>query len=363
MDNFELELRKKFTQNLHNNFLDNHDVLRFGKEKIDLLKKIKIRIFKNYTSNSFIKKSINKLNDFLKRYGIDAANCYVLLSNSQSKNLYLDLICFRILGEKKVKIFDTINFLEKRSGYNYKKGSEDKIPITFNANSWLLETFSIEYKNTNLNIISRPAAVFAEFIVEQYTYTNDNFSIGVEEGDYCIDAGACWGDSTMYFSTKAGRGGKVFAIEFIPGNLKILEKNVALNPNASNVTIIQRPLWAIPDLSVWYTDKGPASRVSFDPIDDADGKVNTYTIDQLVEEQNLNKLDFIKMDIEGAESFALQGAKNSLIRFKPKLAICIYHSLEDFTKIAQSIDALKLGYKFYLKHATIHAEETVLFAI
>ena len=52
-----------------------------------------------------------------------------------------------------------------------------------------------------------------------------------------------------------------------------------------------------------------------------------------------------------------------LHHFKPKLAITVYHSLEDFWEIPRWIDGLGLGYKFYLRHFTIHAEETVLFAI
>ena len=68
------------------------------------------------------------------------------------------------------------------------------------------------------------------------------------------------------------------------------------------------------------------------------------------------------MDIEGAEQKALQGAVETLKRFKPDLAISIYHSLKDYSEIALWIDSLQLGYKFHVRHFTIHLEETVLFA-
>lgn len=91
-------------------------------------------------------------------------------------------------------------------------------------------------------------------------------------------------------------------------------------------------------------------------------KEGLRAIDGLVEQENLDRLSFIKMDIEGAELDALKGAEASIRRFRPKLAISLYHSLSDFHTIPAWIESLDLGYRFHLKHATIHAEETVLFA-
>ena len=69
------------------------------------------------------------------------------------------------------------------------------------------------------------------------------------------------------------------------------------------------------------------------------------------------------MDIEGAELLALNGAIETIKKFKPKLAIAIYHSMSDFISIPKWIDDLNLGYKLYLDHYTIHTEETILYAI
>jgi hypothetical protein len=85
-------------------------------------------------------------------------------------------------------------------------------------------------------------------------------------------------------------------------------------------------------------------------------------IDQLLDRPDVTRIDFIKMDIEGAELAALHGAEQTLKRFRPKLAITVYHQLADFWEIPQYIESLGLGYRFYLRHFTIHAEETVLFA-
>ena len=87
------------------------------------------------------------------------------------------------------------------------------------------------------------------------------------------------------------------------------------------------------------------------------------TIDSTVEEENLARLDFIKMDIEGAELNALKGGERSLKRFHPKLAVSLYHSIEDFRTIPRYLDSLGLKYKFYLDHHTIYENETLLFCI
>jgi hypothetical protein len=68
------------------------------------------------------------------------------------------------------------------------------------------------------------------------------------------------------------------------------------------------------------------------------------------------------MDIEGAELAALEGARETLVRHRPKLAIALYHSLDDFVQIPRFLSDLSLNYTYYLDHTTIHHEETVLFA-
>src|SRR5690606_21058481 len=103
-------------------------------------------------------------------------------------------------------------------------------------------------------------------------------------------------------------------------------------------------------------------RVSMEEFQGYTHKSSTISIDDFVRENNPEKIDFIKMDIEGAETFSLDGAMETIKTFKPKLAISVYHSLPDFYNILRMIKDLNLGYKFFLRHATIHSQETVLFA-
>jgi len=72
---------------------------------------------------------------------------------------------------------------------------------------------------------------------------------------------------------------------------------------------------------------------------------------------------FIKMDVEGAELDALKGAKETIRRNRPKLAICIYHRNRDFIEIPKWIHTLVPEYKLYVRHHAFSVNETVLYAI
>ena len=94
---------------------------------------------------------------------------------------------------------------------------------------------------------------------------------------------------------------------------------------------------------------------------DADAMPMT-TIDTIALDK-LPSVDFIKMDIEGSELAALRGAEGSIRRWRPRLAISLYHRPEDFFTIPAWIDSLGVGYRFFLDHYSIHHEETVLYAM
>lgn len=93
--------------------------------------------------------------------------------------------------------------------------------------------------------------------------------------------------------------------------------------------------------------------------DDGDVVVPVIDIDTLV---NGNPVTFIKMDIEGSELKALQGAEQTIKMYKPTLAICVYHKKEDIIEIPNYILSIVPEYKLYLRHYSNHTEETVLYA-
>jgi len=108
--------------------------------------------------------------------------------------------------------------------------------------------------------------------------------------------------------------------------------------------------------------EGGRAKVSFN-ASEGEKKYLTLTLDDAMEKYSLPRIDFIKMDVEGAEYPILQGAVQTLKKFKPKLAISIYHSDDDFDRIPRFLDLLGCGYEFAIGHYSLDLSETILYAI
>lgn len=298
----------------------------------------------------------------LKPYMEGLNTMYRLLEDEQSKSLMVDLVAFKLISFIFVKL--PLSNAEYKAKLQAIMQAGDKSAKVTTESSWNLEKFDLTKFGYDVKLFFVPQGIMNTFITEQYKYTAPAITIQVEKGDVVIDAGGCWGDTALYFASKTGNGGKVYSFEFIPGNLELFKKNLSLNPTLEPIIeVVQNPLWDKAKTDTYFIDKGPASQVSFDKIPGYTGATTTETIDHLVESKGLQQLNFIKMDIEGAEPYALAGAEQSIRKFKPKLAISIYHSMDDFQGIIQYLHNLNVGYKFYLGHAMWNADETVLFAV
>jgi FkbM family methyltransferase len=91
---------------------------------------------------------------------------------------------------------------------------------------------------------------------------------------------------------------------------------------------------------------------------DGNALIKTVTIDDVFEGGPVN---FIKLDIEGAELRALRGAQKTILRDHPTLAICVYHNARDFWEIPKFVLGLRNDYKLNLRHYTEGWSETVMY--
>lgn len=177
----------------------------------------------------------------------------------------------------------------------------------------------------------------------------------MRSGDLVIDGGGCWGDTALSFAHAAGPGGRVRTFEFEPANLERLRGNLELNPELqARVDVDERALWNTSGEQLGAVAHGPGTAIA------AGGELPVPSV--AIDDLGLARVDFIKLDVEGAELPALRGAEATLRRDRPRLAVSLYHRPEDWTTIPRYLDGLGLGYRFSLGHFTIHAEETVLFA-
>jgi FkbM family methyltransferase len=208
---------------------------------------------------------------------------------------------------------------------------------------------------------------------KQYEYHQGNVNFDIREGDIVIDGGGCFGDTALEFANKVGKRGEVFSFEFVPENLMIFNKNLVLNPElAKRIKIVQKALWKNSDknLSICCNKNGhlAASFVSdgsWHNIQEIDEilSVKSISIDDFVLQNNLSKVDFIKLDIEGSELECLQGARETIKKFKPRIAVCVYHKDDDFVNISSYLKQIVPAYKLYLAHHMDDIHETVLYSM
>ena len=166
----------------------------------------------------------------------------------------------------------------------------------------------------------------------------------IRKDDVCIDAGANQGIYSIPFGKIVGSRGKVIAIEPMKYAQKIIKKNSQLN-NLKNVKIFNGVVSDKNKQEILDLSKGVGSA----SITRNFGKkkilrVNSKTIDNLVKNYGLKKVNFIKMDIEGCEFLALNGARKTIQKFKP--IICLECDVKSFKKINNFLK--RFSYKAYL---------------
>jgi hypothetical protein len=77
----------------------------------------------------------------------------------------------------------------------------------------------------------------------------------------------------------------------------------------------------------------------------------------------LPDLTWLKMDIEGSEVSALQGSVRTISRYRPRLAICVYHLASDLWQIPRLVLNIDSRYAIYLRHYTEGVVETVMYFV
>lgn len=361
MENFIEVLRQTLDEGKRTAVRNNWDYRRFGPERADgLTRRLK----------AILKSSLSAVglfhNDVLRQITDNAENLnwlYQHLMDDESKDLLVKVMAYRVLGYRHVKLpLNTEAYWRKLLELDRRAAEAESMDL--GVNGWRASKFDLSPDGFPIELFARPSGVFTQMLSEQYRCQLPDGSIEVEPGDVVVDAGGCYGDTALYFSHKAGESGRIYSFEFMPDNIRVFNKNMELNPALSGaVDLVERPLWSSSGTKLFVEGSGPATHVTSVPRTDDARAVLTLSIDDLLKEVKASKLDFIKMDIEGAELEALKGGVESIRKYRPKLAISIYHKLHDFWDIPLWIDSLGLGYRFAIRHFTIHAEETVLFAV
>ena len=193
---------------------------------------------------------------------------------------------------------------------------------------------------------------FYIFGLKQYNIKN---IFEVKNDAVVFDIGAFKGDTAYFFSKKCSNKARIYAFEPDENNYKILlkikDKYKLNNVIASNI--------------LFSNSETEINFLSMD-LNRPAVKMKSTTIDKFVEENNIEKIDYIKMDVEGAEKNILEGSIKTIKKFKPSLAIAIYHGgklfMEDFYNIPIFIkNVINEDYEYYIRTFHPAGLETILF--
>ncbi len=175
----------------------------------------------------------------------------------------------------------------------------------------------------------------------------------LSDNESIIDLGAYDGDTIREFLTVTeGKYKSIIALEPDEKNFRKLEKKT---DGLMNLLRLNMGAWNKEEILYFAKKSGRNSRLEETGI-----PVCFNSVDNIV----THEVTFLKMDIEGAELKALDGAKNTVAMYKPKLYVCAYHRNEDMFTLPFKIKELYDGYKIYFRqHPYIPAWESNFYAI
>lgn len=189
----------------------------------------------------------------------------------------------------------------------------------------------------NFKISGKTEYLFNSFCSKDAIYRD---ILKLKDNETIVDLGAYDGDTIKEFTdfTK-GKYKHIYALEPDAKNYKKLKRNTA---DMKKITAFNMGAWDKKDILIFDKKAGRNSKLSSEGI-----PVEVTDIDSLIDDN----VTMIKMDIEGAEFHALEGAKKMIDIYKPKLYVCAYHRNEDLFSLPIKILQLNENYKIYFRHS------------
>jgi FkbM family methyltransferase len=218
----------------------------------------------------------------------------------------------------------------KYTSYELVKGKENK------------PAFKTTFKE--LSMITNEALYF---IVPDFNYYQHFYK--VRPNDIVLDAGANCGHLSIFFSKLVGNDGLVYDFEPDRFNIERINQNIELNAAlADNIKIEELLLWNESKLVDFYEAGTVGSSAVWIPDTNKCVQKKAVRIDDWVAKNNIRKLDFIKMDIEGAEIEALEGCVQTIENLKPNFAIASYHIVDGaptYIKVEEFLKKMNYPYQ------------------
>ena len=311
-----------------NSEIDNIKVLNISQEyrNIDQFVPVIIGVF-NREKNA----NINFIAEFLRKFNIDK-----IISPYEFYHKYSDLLeNWYWLTDKKFYIENVQKYTDVKNLFEEPKSLDIFERIT---------TFLVSFDPNLLPI----AEIENQYFPEDIDIWGNNgafLDIGSFDGQTLIDA-----------FRKYGKMQLTIAYEPDPKNIKLIKGKIESLNIANQIFFIPCGVWSKTETLKFSSGAGESSSIQ----ENGDITIQCLSLDETLLDVTIG---YIKMDIEGAEIDALVGAQNTIRKYKPTLAISLYHKPEHLFTIPLLINSWNLGYKFYIRSHGNNLLETVLYCV
>lgn len=295
---------------------------------------------------------------------------YNLLADRHSRETLVLVTLYAILGRRFVKFpyyAENAIQLRRQLAQTYAVSDPDVDMERSMARGFAdlgpLFRYAVPVAGESIELYANPEFLYQLAAFPPYCYASDTTRVEVNRNDFILDCGSCYGDTALMFAAKTGAQGKVLSFEPHPEISRLFLYNRSLNPClAERMFFVPAATSDTDQGEITLNLCGAGSHTGEGLATKRHAHVPQTTLDKEIARRHWERVDFIKMDVEGAELATLHGAKNILRCFRPKLAICLYHKMEDFLTIPKFLYDMDLQYKFYLEHHFVNNWETVLYA-
>ena len=295
--------------------------------------------------------SVPELNNYMKE---EKESVVVIASGSA--HIIKDQLMSLGIPEKRLIIF-TITMLNLNpTPYEYFSNQKEQIKKDIDM------VYDQKSKDVFISLLNYKMTMKSKWLEEISDNEHDQYfdeimNIGRDES--FVDCGAYTGDTLDEFYLKYKKWNNYYCFEADKNVYGELVNHIRAC-NYYNVTVYDKAVWNRKQELNFVKTGGGSSEVAFEKRKNV-VTVQADTISDILGDKDVT---IIKMDVEGAERQALEGAKAIISKQRPKLAISIYHSYEDFIYLPEFIKSLNIDYKIYIRHyRKMSDSETICYAV